>query len=494
MSLSEDEGPRRRGAQEPRIRVEPEWAYTDGQDCEVFATAYGMKPDPWQRMLLDGMLARTEDDRYACESVGLSLPRQNGKNAVLEMRELYGLAIVGETILHSAHEVRTTNTAFRRLARFFEDEEEHPEMHALLRRIRYTNGQEAIELKNGGVIRFCARSRNAARGMTFDVVVFDEAQELNDDQVEAMLPTMAASGLGNRQIIYTGTPPAPGSSGTVFRRTRETAINGSDSTLAWYEWSVEEPGDISDRERWYQTNPAMGIRLSEEFTEKEFHTLSPDGFARERLGWWQSHTEQVEHVIDASSWDRCETLEPPTSGVMCAGVKFGPDRATLAACIRVKQAPSYAEQLRTKEGPAYVEWVDTRTLSEGVGWISQWLCSRRNKIASVAIDGTSGTGALTTRLADEGFPRSAVVVARPSDMARAVSMLAADVAEGNVTHYGQQELTASATKTARRAIGRDGVGFEDADGADATLIEACCLALWQARTTKRRPGRRAVVY
>ena len=29
---------------------------------------------------------------------------------------------------------------------------------------------------------------------------------------------------------------------------------------------------------------------------------------------------------------------------------------------------------------------------------------------------------------------------------------------------------------------------------DYTLIEACALALWQAKTTKRRPGRKAVVY
>ena len=30
----------------------------------------------------------------------------------------------------------------------------------------------------------------------------------------------------------------------------------------------------------------------------------------------------------------------------------------------------------------------------------------------------------------------------------------------------------------------------DADGADATLIESCALALKQALTTKRRPGRK----
>lgn len=47
---------------------------------------------------------------------------------------------------------------------------------------------------------------------------------------------------------------------------------------------------------------------------------------------------------------------------------------------------------------------------------------------------------------------------------------------------------------AKRRIGSDGAGFEGAGGADSTPIEACALALWQAKTTKRRPGRKAVVY
>lgn len=104
---------------------------------------------------------------------------------------------------------------------------------------------------------------------------------------------------------------------------------------------------------------------------------------------------------------------------------------------------------------------------------------------AVLILGCGGTAALTTRPADVGFPKRAVVVAGPRDMAKA---------EHDLAHYGQEELAASATLTAKRRIGSDGVDFEDAGGADSALIEACALALWQAKTTKRRPGRKAVVY
>lgn len=89
-----------------------------------------------------------------------------------------------------------------------------------------------------------------------------------------------------------------------------------------------------------------------------------------------------------------------------------------------------------------------------------------------------------------GFPKKAIVTAGPRDMAKAVSMLTNAVAELDLAHYGQDELNASATRCAKRRIGGDGVGFEDADGADSTLIEACALAYREAMTTKRRPGRK----
>ena len=476
----------RLGAQEPRVRVEPSWAYTDGPDCAEFSAAYGMTPDPWQRLVLDAWLARTVDDKYACESAGLSVPRQNGKNALLEMRELYGLCIMGEQMLHSAHEVRTTNTAFRRLAQFFEDEDNHPEMHALVKRIRYTNGQEAIELVNGGVIRFCARSKNAARGMTFDVVVFDEAQELTDEQVEAMLPTMAASGLGNRQIIYTGTPPIPTGAGTVFRRTRSVALRGVDQTLAWHEWSVEEPGDIEDRERWYQTNPALGIRLAESFTEKELRTLSADGFARERRGWWSDASIGV--LIPAEAWEACGlprggAPKPADGDRVAYGVKFSPDGSAVAlsACVR------------PKVGAPHVELVRCEPLSSGVGWLASYIIKRKGTAAAVAVDGLNGSAALLERVSGK-VPRRALVTPGTSGVVAAADMFLQAVLDGRVTHYavdGQARLDQSARNATRRQIGSaGGWGW---GGDDPAPIESASLAYWAAMTTKRRPGRGCVV-
>ena len=86
------------------------------------------------------------------------MPRQNGKNGVLEMVELYKSAVQGRKILHTAHEVKTCRKAFIRLKSFFESID-YPELKDEVSAIRSTNGQEAIILKNGGSIEFIAYSK-----------------------------------------------------------------------------------------------------------------------------------------------------------------------------------------------------------------------------------------------------------------------------------------------------------------------------------------------
>lgn len=205
------------GSQEPRLRVEPIRNATEGDLAAMLMNAYAQPLDPWQRLVVDCWLGLDEHGANATVSAGLSGPRQNGKNVCLEARELFGMAVRGERILHTAHQVRTSKKSFRRLAAVFTDRR-YPELMDMVRQIRYTNGEESIELENGGSIEYSARSRQAARGFDgISLVVFDEAQELTDDQMEAIMATLSASATGQRQIIYTGTPPYPGCPGEVFQ-------------------------------------------------------------------------------------------------------------------------------------------------------------------------------------------------------------------------------------------------------------------------------------
>src|SRR5699024_2761557 len=256
--------------------------------------SYGLSPDPWQAEIIASWLGRRADGRLAAGRCGVSVPRQNGKNAILEVVELFKMAVLGRRILHTAHEVKTARKAFLRLKSFFETERRWPELAALVAPggIRRTNGQEAILLTNGGSVEFVARSRGSGRGFTVDDLVLDEAQELTDEQLEALLPTISAAPSGDPQIIMLGTPPPPRADGAPFKRMRAAGVGAKDGRLSWHEWSPERAPAPTDTQALMvcaaDTNPALGGRLQRSVVEDELAQMSFEGFMRERCGAWDS--------------------------------------------------------------------------------------------------------------------------------------------------------------------------------------------------------------
>jgi len=446
---------------------------------------------PWQRTIIDAWCARDEDDHPSFTTCGLAVPRQNGKNLDLEAYEKYMLAVCGAHILHTAHRVRTAKESFQRLVTHF-SENVDPEAAALVEKIRYTNGEEAIALTNGGRIEFSARSSAGSRGFAdIQCVVFDEAQDLTDDQLSAIMYTLAASATGDRQMIFTGTPPGPKSPGTVFARRRLAALADVPSKrTCWHEWSEREipsEGSTFDDliEDVYATNPSMGLTLSLEWTEDEFSNASLDEFARERLGWWSSTDTHIESVISRAEWDKCLTRNPSRDGTVTYAVKFSADgqRGVLAACHRPDDGRN-----------PFVYVVDSRSLNHGIGWFVDTLAENAHKAAQIVIDGKSHAQTLADRLQRAGVRRRSIVADKQTNITSACSCFLDAVQEHRILHFGQPALDASATLTTRREIGTaGGWGFEGNADADATLVEACALAYWGAMTTKRKPGRKAVV-
>lgn len=470
------------GSQTPRIRVEPPMLSSDGEGAAQLMAAYGVPLDPWQRLIIDCWLGRDEHGAYTVTSAGLSVPRQNGKNVCLEAVEFYGLLVRGEQILHTSHQVVTAKKSFRRLETMFTDRR-HPEIAAQVRDIRYTNGEEAIYLTNGGGIEYSTRSRQRARGFDgVSRVVFDEAQELTDDQVDAIMATMAASTTGTRQLIYTGTPPYPGAPGTVFRRRRMTCLTDPGAHDAWHEWSVDAKSvdeiPVDRRELWYMSNPALGIRLTEAFTAEELRTQTADGFCRERLGWWSPVlTAQTDNAIPADIWDACKSSAPKPEGKTAYGVQFAADGSEVTLCGAVIP----------EAGPARISLIERRPTALGTRWLAEWLNDRYHTGCCVVIDGRNGTDLLVDRIAETWRAKNSVIRPRAGDVVAAASMLLDALHEQSVTWYDQQEpLRDSAVSSVKRPIS-GGWGF---GGDDPCPIAACALALWGAKTSKRDPQRR----
>jgi hypothetical protein len=142
------------------------------------------------------------------------------------------------------------------------------------------------------------------------------------------------------------------------------------------------------------------------------------------------------------------------------------------------------------EGPARVSLIDRRPTALGMQWLSDWLCARYTKAACVVIDGKNGVDVLIEKLSAVWKAKNSVIRAGAKQVVAAAGTLCDAVAERSVTWYdGQPILRESAVTATKRPIA-GGWGF---GGDDPGPVEACALALWGARTTKRDPTRRMKV-
>lgn len=459
------------GSQEPCVRIAPVYNETDGLDAERILKSGGLILDPWQSLVLCDWMALDQIGKWLCRTCGGSVPRQNGKTGVVEARAEAGMIMYNEQVIYTAHLQKTATETFEEMASFFDT----PKLRKFLKDIKTALGREQIILKSGARVKFLARTRNGGRGQHGDLLIFDEAQELSIEAQASFIPAISAS--VNPQTVYVGTPPDPSADGTVFRGIRSKAIDGKTNSTAWFEYSVEEIGDVTNRDRWAVTNPALGRRILQTTIEGELEQMPADTFARERLGWWTPVVEhKVEYAIPKDTWDACKSTEPKPEGKTAYGVKFSADGSMVALCGAV--IPD--------SGPARISLIDMRPTGHGIRWLADWLNDRYNKACCVVIDGRNGVDVLVERISDTWRMKGSVVRPSTKDMIAATGTLMDALAEQSVTWFWQQgTLEESAITSVKRPLG-GGWGF---GGDNSIPIEAASLALWGVQNSKRNPNK-----
>jgi len=460
------------GSQEPTVRIAPNYQKSDGLKAARLLSVGGLHLDPWQTDILDDWLGTTPSGKWASTTCGGSVPRQNGKTLLLQSRATAGMLLYGEEVIYTAHLQKTATETFEEMREFFEG----PKIVKQVKEIKTALGREQIILKNGARIKFLARTRNGGRGQHGDLLIIDEAQEIDENAQASFLPAISAS--LNPQTIYTGTPPDPTAPGIVFRGIRKKALDGETKRTSWFEYSVDDIGDVSERERWASCNPALGRRILLSTIESECEQMDPDTFARERLGWWSPvFTQEIEKAINPEAWNACASMAPKPEGKTAYAVKFASDGSETVLCGAVIP----------KDGPARVTLIDRKPAGYGTKWVADWLNQRYGKAACVVIDGRNGVEMLIDRIADTWRYKDSVIKASANDMIAAVSVLTDGLADKSFTWYQPQEdLSESALSSIKRPIGK-GWGF---GGENSTPIEAAALALWGAKTSKRDPSRK----
>lgn len=488
------------GRQRPTFEKIGDYAYSFGADvAEMFAEDGGATFYPAQLYQLELMLARNADGSPAATTIGISEPRQNGKSYAARYYAIYMAVFEHRDVLYSAHHSSTTAKMFNAMCDLFESPERFPEFAGDVKRVSHARGYEGIyfcdwvdengNLQRGGCIEFATRTNSGARGGTYSVIVVDEAQEMTEAEQEAMLPTAsAASDIRNTakmpQQIYIGTPPAPTCNGTVFRKMHDSA-HTRETDAWWLEWAANVANIIAELENpdkaielAYETNPAMGYRIAETTVKNEYDTMSADGFARERLGWWTPIVEkQLDLAIPEDVFDACASDEPKPEGKTAYGIKFTADGSEVVLCGAV--CP--------KDGPARISLIDQRPTGIGIRWLSDWLNHRVSVGCCTVIDGRNGVDVLIERISDTWRHKDSVIRPSAKQMIAAVSQLCMELTEQTVTWYRPNEaLRDSAVTSVKRPIS-GGWGF---GGDNSAPIEAAALALWGCRNSKRDPSRK----
>jgi hypothetical protein len=347
------------GAQRPRVSSCPSFATSAGTEAIELARSAGLILDDWQQHVLEVALGERPDGKWAAFEVGLIVGRQNGKGAVLEARELAGLFLFGEQlILHSAHEFKTAQEAFRRVLALVQNT---PDLERRVSRVRTSHGEEGIELRSGARLRFVARSTGSGRGFSGDVVILDEAYNLPASAMGALLPTMAAR--PNPQVWYASSAGKEDSE--VLARVRDRGAEGKPGRLAYFEWSAPADADLDDPQGWRSANPGLGIRIDAEFVEAERAALPEVEFARERLGIWADGRRDA--AIDLALWQQLVDTEclDRSPVVFCPTINQERTKGAITAAIRRADGLVQVESIDYRSGTA---WFPDRIAALNADW------------------------------------------------------------------------------------------------------------------------------
>lgn len=443
----------------------------DPDEAVALAVSAGLILDDWQEDLLRQSLECNED-KWAHFEVACICPRQNGKNAIIEARELVGLFLDDECdlIIHSAHEFATSMEASRRLLWLIEGT---PDLERRVTRVTRSHGDEGIELDDGSRIRFRTRTKGGGRGFSSDLLIFDEAMILQETAVSALVPTLSAR--PNPQVFYAGSAVDQliHEHGVTLARVRERGQAGS-LDLAYREYACQTPLEellsspdlLDDRTLWEEANPAYGVRIAPEQIAKERESLSDRSFAVERLGAgdWPITDAKAASLIPPELWRSLIDLESQPIGALALAFDVTPDRSRGTIAIAG----------RRDDDLLHVEIIDHRS---GTGWMPARIAElvESHEIGTVVCDAIGPAASLLSALTTWGV---VVQTVSSGEYTQACGLFFDSCHQDAIRHLGTDELTAAVNGAATRNLGEAWAWARKKSHVDISPLVAVTLAAW----------------
>ncbi|WMI33195.1 terminase large subunit [Mycobacterium phage SlimJimmy] len=362
----------------------PPYARTRGDKAIAFLDAIGYHLDPWQKLILRDLVGEREDRKWAALEAVLLIPRQNGKTAITEALEIVHLFLFGtRLIIHTAH---LFDTAYESYLRMVDIIENCPALDKYVASKPKGNGSVGIHLKNGSRLLYKARGTGQGRGFSGDLVILDEAYDLDPDMVAALIPALSAR--KNPQVIYTSSTGDEDS--TVLIRARDRGL-AHEPRIALFEWCGDQACDLDSIEQWYKANPALGIRLDEEYIANvERGSMEDAKFARERLGLW--HDNSVKTPIDVNAWRELAQPDSKITSRIVLAVDAAPDRSMSTIALAGYTADG-KKQVEVESSGKGVSWC-----VEAIDQIYKGLAKSGQEPLAVCVQSGARAGALIPEL------------------------------------------------------------------------------------------------
>lgn len=475
--------------QRPRLLQVPDRAATLAEDALDLWYLTGRMLDPWQELSLDALFSVDSFGQWVCTEFGELVARQNGKGDILSPAELAHLYLWpkpnGEpkTIVHTAHQFKTAREAFLKLQRAIKSS---PALIGEISRISTSHGEEGFELANGNRLLYLARSRNSGVGFTTDVLIIDEAQEMGQEALDALLPTMSA--VENTQIIFTGTVPDELNNSEVWEGVRDRGRAGIDPRQGWIEFTPDGSDDPDraakinrlDPEVWAQANPGLGYRpgLATSIGDEALR-MDPESFGRQRLSIWPNRRpEETVRLseLDLDVWRNTAGPEWSVGGdgaVIALALGRGGGYATIGKAVRVDSDQIAVEHHKTDRQTRWVV-ADVKALKTELG------------DALVVLDPKNAAPILSALDA----AKIKYLPMNLDEIAAAHSQFIEYVNAGLVPHRDQPEVTKSLEHATTRPLGRAGFTWEPSDPAKpVSMAQVVTWALWGVLKSESTPRR-----
>jgi len=345
------------GSQEPTHRLRAPYEYSKGHLAIGLAEMVEVDLYDWQKeFLTDGLGVINDVDaagkpaqKWSSYQVGLELSRQNGKSVVFELRCLAGLFLFHEReIVYSAHKGETAMKAYFRIQELIY---RSPDLLKEVKRFGATNGKEIIETWDGRMLRFRTRTAGGGRGLSGDCVILDEAQDLVDEEVAALMPVVSA--MPNAQLWYGG------SAGTKKSTIQGRLIRLAERErprLTYWRWALGEDMEADSPITWARLNPAVGHTMTIEDIDAEHDVMSPEMFGNERLGNGDYPREEGEDwVIPRAAIEAATDENSQPVGPVLFGLEVKHDRgyASIAVAGRRNDGRKHIELIKNQKGATW---------------------------------------------------------------------------------------------------------------------------------------------